>query len=50
MASAQIVATAKTAWLAQLVVKVKEPIASEYGYLHQDLLLLLICIWPQTNR
>jgi len=36
---AQIVASAEEAWAAQLVVKVKEPIASEYGYLRDDLIL-----------
>jgi len=36
---AQIVSNAEDAWAADLVVKVKEPIASEYQYLRQDLLL-----------
>ena len=36
---AEIVATASEAWAAELVVKVKEPLASEYGYLRDDLLL-----------
>ena len=36
---AEIVATAGEAWAAELVVKVKEPLASEYGYLRDDLLL-----------
>ena len=36
---ADIVATAEQAWAAQLVVKVKEPIAPEYPYLRKDLLL-----------
>jgi alanine dehydrogenase len=36
---AQIVADAKGAWAAELVVKVKEPIAAEYPYLRQDMLL-----------
>lgn len=31
--------TAADAWAAEMVVKVKEPIASEYGYLRKDLLL-----------
>ncbi|NJB69241.1 alanine dehydrogenase [Desulfobaculum xiamenense] len=35
---ARIVSTAE-AWAAELVVKVKEPIASEYGYLREDLIL-----------
>ncbi len=38
-AGAEIVAHAEDAWAAQLVVKVKEPIASEYQYLRQDLIL-----------
>ncbi len=33
---AEIVATAAEAWAAELVVKVKEPLASEYGYLRDD--------------
>jgi len=36
---AEIVADAEQAWAAQLVVKVKEPIASEYPYLREDLTL-----------
>jgi alanine dehydrogenase len=38
-AGARIVTGAADAWSADLVVKVKEPIASEYGYLRKDLLL-----------
>lgn len=38
-AGAQIVPQAEDAWAAQLVIKVKEPIASEYQFLRQDLLL-----------
>ncbi len=38
-AGARLVATADDAWAAQLVIKVKEPIASEYQYLRPDLLL-----------
>lgn len=38
-AGAGIVATAAEAWSAELVLKVKEPIASEYGYLRDDLTL-----------
>lgn len=38
-AGGQLVATAQEAWSAELVVKVKEPIAVEYGYLRQDLML-----------
>ena len=36
---AEIVPYAEDAWAAQMVVKVKEPIASEYKYLRQDLIL-----------
>ncbi|CAG6051306.1 alanine dehydrogenase [Streptococcus pneumoniae] len=36
---AKIVATAGEAWAAELVVKVKESLSSEYGYLRDDLLL-----------
>lgn len=36
---AEIVATATEAWAAELVVKVKEPLSSEYGYLCDVLLL-----------
>jgi alanine dehydrogenase len=36
---AQIVAYAEDVWAAELVVKVKEPIAIEYSYLRQDLIL-----------
>jgi len=36
---AKIVATAAEAWAAELVVKVKEPLAAEYGFLREDLLL-----------
>lgn len=36
---AQIVATASEAWAAKMVVKVKEPLAAEYSYLRDDLLL-----------
>jgi alanine dehydrogenase len=38
-AGGEIVATAEDAWAAQMVVKVKEPVAAEYGYLREDLLL-----------
>jgi alanine dehydrogenase len=38
-AGAEIVASAEDAWMAQMVVKVKEPIASEYQFLHRDLIL-----------
>jgi alanine dehydrogenase len=38
-AGAEIVANAADAWAAEMVVKVKEPIASEYQYLRPDLIL-----------
>jgi len=38
-AGAEIVPYAEDAWAAQMVVKVKEPIASEYQYLREDLIL-----------
>ncbi len=38
-AGARIVEDATTAWAAELVLKVKEPIAPEYGYLREDLTL-----------
>lgn len=38
-AGAEIVPYAQDAWAAQMVVKVKEPIASEYKYLRPDLIL-----------
>ncbi|EUJ29454.1 alanine dehydrogenase [Listeria cornellensis FSL F6-0969] len=38
-AGATIVGTAAEAWAADMVVKVKEPIASEYGYFREGLLL-----------
>jgi len=38
-AGAQIVNDANTAWSADLVIKVKEPIASEYQFLRPNLLL-----------
>lgn len=38
-AGATLVDTAAEAWAAEMVIKVKEPIASEYGYLRDDLLL-----------
>ena len=40
-----IVATAAEAWAAEMVVKVKEPLAEEYGFLREDLLPLPTCIW-----
>lgn len=36
---ASIVGTAKEAWSAEMVMKVKEPVASEYQYFREDLLL-----------
>lgn len=39
LAGALIVDTAAEAWAAELVLKVKEPIASEYGFLRADLVL-----------
>ncbi|WP_120493775.1 alanine dehydrogenase [Microbacterium phyllosphaerae] len=36
---AQIVATAEQAWSAELVLKVKEPVAAEYRYLREDQVL-----------
>ncbi len=38
-AGAKIVPSAEQAWSKQLVIKVKEPLPSEYGYLRPDLLL-----------
>jgi len=38
-AGADIVPYAEDAWSADMVVKVKEPIAAEYNYLRQDLIL-----------
>ncbi|WP_022800145.1 alanine dehydrogenase [Deinococcus ficus] len=38
-AGAKMVDTAAEAWAAEMVVKVKEPVASEYGFLRDDLLL-----------
>ncbi|MEZ4673626.1 MAG: hypothetical protein R2932_05190 [Caldilineaceae bacterium] len=38
-AGAELVSSAADAWAADLVVKVKEPIASEYQYLREDLIL-----------
>ena len=38
-AGAHVVASADEAWSAELVLKVKEPIAAEYGYLREDLTL-----------
>lgn len=38
-AGARVVATAEEAWSAELVLKVKEPVGSEHGFLREDLLL-----------
>jgi len=38
-AGARIVPDAETAWAASLVLKVKEPVPSEYGHLREDLIL-----------
>jgi len=38
-AGASLVATAAEAWAAEMVVKVKEPLPSEYGFLRPDLVL-----------
>jgi alanine dehydrogenase len=38
-AGATLVTTAAEAWSADMVIKVKEPVASEYGFLRQDLVL-----------
>ncbi|MBW9235038.1 alanine dehydrogenase, partial [Leptospira santarosai] len=38
-AGATIVATAAEAWSQEMVMKVKEPIASEYGYFREGLIL-----------
>ncbi|WP_018758595.1 alanine dehydrogenase [Paenibacillus terrigena] len=38
-AGARIVSSANEAWAAEMVVKVKEPIPSEYGYFHEGLIL-----------
>lgn len=39
VAGATIVATAEQAWDAEMVMKVKEPVASEYGYFKEGLIL-----------
>jgi alanine dehydrogenase len=39
LAGATIVPQARDAWAAQMVIKVKEPVAAEYCYLREDLLL-----------
>src|SRR4051812_31479333 len=53
-AGAEIVPDAQTAWgRAELLLKVKEPIASEYGYFREDLLLftyLHLAAEPELTR
>ena len=39
MAGAQIVETAAEAWNVEMVMKVKEPVTSEYGYFREGLIL-----------
>ncbi len=52
-AGAELVSTAADAWAAELVVKVKEPVAKEYQYLRSDLILFtylhLAADRPLTN-
>ena len=50
---AQIVATAAEAWGAEMVVKVKEPLPSEYGYFRENLVLytyLHLAAEPELTR
>jgi alanine dehydrogenase len=49
-AGATIVETAQQAWAAQMVVKVKEPIAEEYPFFREDLLLFAFGIKSGFNR
>jgi alanine dehydrogenase len=52
-AGAEIVATGAEAWRADLVVKVKEPLPSEYGFLRADLVLftyLHLAAAPELTR
>ena len=52
-AGASLVATADEAWSAEMVVKVKEPLPSEYGFLRPDLVLftyLHLAAAPQLTR
>ncbi len=52
-AGAVLVATAQEAWSAEMVIKVKEPLASEYGYLRPGLLLftyLHLAAAPELTR
>jgi alanine dehydrogenase len=53
VAGAEIVETAAEAWSADLVLKVKEPIASEFGFLREDLTLftyLHLAAAPELTR
>lgn len=47
-AGAKLVSAAD-AWGAEMVIKVKEPLDSEFQYLRSDLLLLPICTLPRLN-
>jgi len=52
-AGATLVGTAEEAWAADMVIKVKEPLASEYRYLRPDLLLftyLHLAAAPELTR
>ncbi len=52
-AGAEIVATAEEAWAAAMVVKVKEPQASEFGFLRRDLVLftyLHLAAYPEVAK
>ncbi len=52
-AGAQLVESAAEAWSAEMVIKVKEPIASEFGYLRADLTLftyLHLAAAPELTR
>ena len=49
-AGAEVVDSADEVWpWAELVLKVKEPEASEYHYLREDLVLLTYLHWPPTR-
>ena len=52
-AGAKIVGTAAEAWGAEMVIKVKEPLASEYGHFRRDLILytyLHLAAVPELTR
>jgi len=52
-AGATIVPTAEDAWAQELVVKVKEPMDTEFGFLHQDLVLftyLHLAAYPDVAK